>query len=288
MEDYSLEVMNNSAKLDIIKKEIVIMKVEVIYFSPTGTTKRVLDGILEGLKAEIVNFSDLRTSQAHKIIESGGGTPDLVLIGVPTYASRIPPEASSELKKLRGLGIPAVLVAVYGNNKFGDILLEMKDIAKSADLIPIAAAAFIGEHSFSNDERPIAENRPDMADMKRAKSFGFAIRKELLNFDTNFADYDLQVPGEFPYREWHKLPAGPPVTDEELCIKCGKCKESCPVDAICISDTISTNPDVCIFCCACVKNCPVGARQITDETILDIRERLFSNCQERKEASIYF
>jgi ferredoxin/flavodoxin len=263
------------------------MKIEVVYFSPTGTTKRVLDGILEGLKADVVNFSDLRTSQAHKIIESGDKAPDLVLIGMPTYVSRIPPEASVELKKLKGLGIPAVLVAVYGNNKFGDILLEMKDIAKSAGLIPIAAAAFIGEHSFSTEEKPIAENRPDIADLKKAKSFGFAVRKELLNADANFADYDLQVPGEFPYREWNKLPAEPPETDEELCIKCGKCKESCPVDAICISDTISTNPEACIFCCACVKNCPTGARKITDETILNIRERLYCNCQKRKEASIY-
>jgi len=263
------------------------MKVDVIYFSPTGTTKRVLEGILEGLKAEVVNFSDLRTSQAHKIISTGSESPDVVLIGMPTYVSRIPPEAARELKKLRGTGIPAVLVAVYGNNKFGDILLEMKDIAKSAGLIPIAAGAFIGEHSFSTDEKPIACGRPDIADLKKAKSFGFAIKKELLNFNANLADFDLEVPGDYPYREWNKLPAEPPETDEATCIKCGKCKESCPVEAICISDTISTNPEACIFCCACVKNCPVEARQITDKTILDIRERLYSNCQERKEVSIY-
>jgi len=263
------------------------MKVQVIYFSPTGTTKRVLEGIIEGVKPDRVDFADLRNSQANKIVKTDSDAPDLVLIGMPTYVSRIPPEAAAELKKVKGAGIPAVIVAVYGNNKFGDILLEMKNIANSAGFIPIAAAAFIGEHSFSTDEKPIAHNRPDIADMKKAKSFGFAIKKERLNSDANFADFDLQVPGEFPYREWHRLPAGPPVTDEELCIKCGKCKESCPVDAICISDTISTNPDTCIFCCACVKNCPTEARKIMDKTLLDIRERLYGNCQERKEASIY-
>ena len=264
------------------------MKVQVVYFSPTGTTKRILEGVIEGLKPDVANFADLAKSQPHKIIEKGSEAPDLVLIGVPTYASRIPPEASELLKKLRGDGVLAVLVAVYGNNKFGDVLLEMKDIAKFAGMIPIAAASFIGEHSFSTDDQPIAHDRPDIADIKKARSFGFAVRRELMNDDANFADFDLYVPGEFPYREWNKLPLDPPETDAELCIKCGKCKAVCPVDAICLCDTINTDPDLCIFCSACVKVCPVSARQITDQKLIAIRERLYTNCRIRKEPEFFF
>ena len=124
-------------------------------------------------------------------------------------------------------------------------------------------------------------------DIEKATSFGTLIKEKLLTFSMDFADCDLFVPGDFPYREWNKLPANPPETDEEQCIKCGKCKDVCPVDAICIGDTISTNSNTCIFCSACVKNCPTGAREITDKTIIDIRERLYNNCQEHKEVSIY-
>ncbi len=264
------------------------MKLQVIYFSPTGTTKRVLEGIVEGLKPESVNFSEILKSRSHKIIEKRSEAPDLVLIGMPTYISRIPPEASVLLKKLKGEGIPVVLVAVYGNNKFGDILLEMKDIAKEIGLIPIAAAAFIGQHSFSNEDMPIAHERPDIADIKKARSFGFAVRREFLSDDVNFANFDLKVPGDFPYREWKGLPANPPETDEKICIKCGKCRAVCPVDAICICDSLNTDPDLCIFCSACVNVCPVSARSLTDKMILDIRERLYTNCSDRKEPEFFF
>ena len=264
------------------------MKVQVVYFSPTGTTKRILKGVIEGLKPDIANYANLAKCQPHKIIEKGSDAPDLVLLGVPTYASRIPPEASELLKKLRGDKVPAVLVAVYGNNKFGDVLLEMKDIAKSAGMIPVAAAAFIGEHSFSTDEMPIAHERPDIADIKKARSFGFGIRRELMSDDANFADFNLDVPGDSPYRTWNKLPIDPPETDAELCIKCGKCRAACPVDAICLCDTINTDSDLCIFCSACIKVCPVSARDFRDQRLTDIRERLHTNCSTRKEPEFFF
>ena len=264
------------------------MKLQVVYFSPTGTTKRILEGVVEGLKPDLANFADLATTQPHKIIDKGSDAPDLVLIGVPTYAGRIPPEASELLRELRGDGVPAVLVAVYGNNKFGDVLLEMKDIAKCAGMIPIAAAAFIGEHSFSTDELPIAHDRPDIADIKKARSFGFGVRREFMSDDANFADFNLYVPGDFPYREWKKLPLDPPETDAELCIQCGKCKAVCPVDAICLCEPIKTDPDLCIFCAACVKVCQVSARQMTDQKLIAIRERLHNNCSTRKNPEFFF
>ena len=262
-------------------------KITVIYYSPTGTTKKVIDGILEGIGAVETSFADLRSS--HKL-EFTKSETDLVIIGMPTYISRIPPEAAIELKKIKADGIPVVIVAVYGNNKFGDILLEMSDIAKLAGLIPVAAGAFIGEHSFSSDDMPIATGRPDAADIRKAEQFGAMIKVQILDVgkNANFADFNPHIPGEFPYREWKKLPAEPPETDELICIKCGACKAVCPVDAICISDTISTDPNACIFCCACVKNCPVSARTVADPTLLDIRKRLYENCEIRREPDLYF
>jgi ferredoxin len=265
---------------------MLINSVRVVYFSPTGTTKKVLEGILEGIGAEKVKFSDLLKPQG-EIDLTDNNKPDMVIIGMPTYVSRIPPEATVQLKKLKGNGIPVALVAVYGNNKFGDILLEMKDIAKSANFITVAAAAFIGEHSFSTEEKPIAAGRPDAKDIADAKAFGESIKTKMTDYNANIADSDLKVPGEFPYREWHKLPAQPPVTDENLCNKCGKCKSACPVDAITINETIITNSDLCIFCCACIKICPTYARRVIDTKLLEITERLYNNCSDRKDPEIF-
>ena len=179
------------------------MNIQIIYFSPTGTTKKVLEGIVEGIAPKSANFENLQ--KQHINLDIDEISADLVLIGVPTYANRIPPEAIIELKKINGKGIAAVLVATYGNNKFGTILLEMKNIAKYTNFIPVAAAVFIGEHSFSTKEMPIALGRPDAKDMNIAQSFGKSIKSKMKN--VNLANFDLQVPGKLPHRVWNKIPA---------------------------------------------------------------------------------
>jgi ferredoxin/flavodoxin len=263
---------------------MLIKLLKLIYFSPTGTTKKVLESIVNGIAPETTEFTDLSVAGAELCFKK---RPDLVVIGVPTYISRIPPEAAKLLKKLYGNGIPVVLVAVYGNNKFGDILLEMKDIASSTGFVPVAAAAFIGEHSFSTKAKPIAAGRPDAQDIHDAGDFGKSISKKMLEYDANSANNDLKIPGNFPYRAWHKLPAQPPMTDEDLCIKCGNCKLVCPVNAISINKNVVTDSELCIFCCACVKQCPVFARKVADSKLLEIREKLYNSCPDRKIPEIF-
>ncbi len=258
----------------------------LVYFSPTGTTRKVLEGIATGIAPAMTEFTDLSSAGAELCFDKN--QPDLVIIGMPTYASRIPLEAANIFKRLHSKGIPVVLVAVYGNNKFGDILLEMKDIAVSGGFVPIAAAAFIGEHSFSAKGREIAAERPDKQDINDAENFGKLIKEKMLKNDINISDKNLKVPGDFPYRERHKIPAQPPTTNKDLCIKCNTCKLACPINAISImEEEVITNADLCIFCCACVKQCPVSARKITDTTLLNIQERLFNSCSERKVPEIF-
>ena len=55
----------------------------------------------------------------------------------------------------------------------------------------------------------------------------------------------------------------PPVIDHELCIKCGKCIEVCPVDVYYGSKegeypSVSYGED-CFFCGSCIPECPNDA-----------------------------
>ena len=44
------------------------------------------------------------------------------------------------------------------------------------------------------------------------------------------------------------------------CVKCGACKETCPVEAITEGETkYEVNPDLCVDCGACEAACPTGA-----------------------------
>lgn len=62
----------------------------------------------------------------------------------------------------------AIIVVVYGNWDYVDALIELRDIAVKMGFKPIAAAAFIGEHSFSTEDSPIAYGRPDISDLNIA------------------------------------------------------------------------------------------------------------------------
>lgn len=54
--------------------------------------------------------------------------------------------------------------------------------------------------------------------------------------------------------------------DENLCIKCGKCKDVCKFDAI---DNFEINSFLCEGCGACMFKCPTNAIALLDEKIAD-------------------
>ena len=195
--------------------------VTLVYFSPTHTTRRVLEAIADGFTGIQAAHVDLTPpgTQPRAIPEITGG---LALIGAPVYAGRIPEEAVTRLQRMRGRGVPAVVVAVYGNRAFEDALLELRDLAQAQGFVPIAGAAFIGEHSYSSRVTPIAVGRPDGMDLAYASAFGEAVQSKLAAIPSATALPVLEVPGNFPYRESRHTPTSP-ITLPERCTMCGAC-----------------------------------------------------------------
>lgn len=258
-----------------------IRAVKLIYFSPTRTTKKILEGISRGIQAEIVESLDLTHlhSGSRKMGDANG---EVAIIGVPVYAGRVPVIAAERLQRFKAKNTPAAVVVVYGNREFEDALLELRDLARKAGFSPIAAGAFIGEHSFSTNAQPIAPNRPDADDLETAKAFGEKIQQKLAGIDQISDLPTLQVPGGSPYKERPNRPPMSPVTKQQICTLCGECAAACPVEAITVEDRVETDPERCILCCACVKGCPAEARVMEAEPIRKIAEWLHANYSERK------
>ncbi len=139
----------------------------VVYFSPTGTTRKILNAVTEGMGIEKTKVLDLtgpgaRSTSGYTVEE------DIVIIGIPVYEERIPPFLYPSLEGIRGSGKSVVLAAVYGNIGEGIVLKELKEISGQAGMKVVVAASFIGEHSFSYHELPIALGRPDKVEQGRS------------------------------------------------------------------------------------------------------------------------
>jgi ferredoxin len=263
-----------------------ISSVKFVYFSPTGTSKRVVEAIAEGIQVSCEHI-DL-TPPTARSQEFEGLHDELAVIAAPVYAGRIPSEAVYRLRRLSADDTPAVLVAVYGNRHYDDALLELRDLAIELGFKPVAGGAFIGEHSYSTAEVPTAHGRPDADDLAMAVEFGRKIMEKMWGIGGPQDIPPLRVPGNHPYREGMRATSEQrdPVTKDELCIKCGKCAEVCPTSAVAMGDVVSTQGDTCILCCACVKNCPSGAR-VMSPYMLGAMEWLHDNCSERREPETY-
>ncbi|MDX2413989.1 MAG: EFR1 family ferrodoxin [Bacteroidales bacterium] len=261
----------------------MIDNISLVYFSPTKTSKKIVEAIALGINPKSISHFDL-TLSTFDSNSFNKFNNELVIIGVPVYSGRVPIDATKRLKKLKTNKVPTIIVVVYGNREYDDALLELKDIAKDRGFMPFAAAAFIGEHSFTTEQFPLAPGRPDTNDLSKASELGAEIRNILV---INKTSKLVNVPGNKPYREFTKRPIVSPVTIDEKCDRCGICVSVCPTDAIYIDETVITDKSSCILCCACVKECPTGARVNDNDVVKSINKRLFENCTTRKEPEIF-
>ena len=247
----------------------------------------MLEGIAQGLAVRTIDRLDLtpakaRTGPARELDAS------LTLIGTPVHSGRVPIPAAEALRALKAARGPAVLVVVYGNRAYDDALLELREIAEEVGFRPIAAAAFVGEHSFSTAMTPLAAGRPDAKDIEKARSFGALVRGMVGSRGWLRDAPALDVPGNLPYRDRVSLDASPDSMDD-LCTGCGRCEEVCPQEAIALRENrMVTDKAKCLLCCACMKQCPTGARQVTGTRISRSVQKLLTLCRDRKEPEFFF
>lgn len=260
-----------------------IDRLNIVFFSPTGSTKKALLDVAEGVNAAEIREYDL-SRPAIRNQDHHFSATEMVLLGMPVYSGRIP-SLFHHYARMHGANTPLVCVAVYGNREYEDALLEMKRLGEGLGFICVAAAAFVAEHNLNPR---IATGRPDRDDLICRRSFGLRVREKMRTAGSSHVGMESDVPGKYPYRKFHPIPFAPDLNGQ--CIGCGLCARDCPVEAIDTNTFRMVRPDLCVFCYRCVSACPVSARGLNpvEKAILD--QKLMTvekECRESKDNEEY-
>ncbi len=236
-------------------------RIGILSFSPTNTTKKVCLAVAMGMGAKDPKIMDMTRPDLRRAIAA---EPDRVMadidhliVGAPVYFGKLPAQAADCIESIKGNGKGATAIVVYGNRDYGVALQRMVEILLKNGFTVMAAAAFIGQHSYA-DIVPVAMGRPDKADLEKAYGLGM----DSSSVSKGLALEDIPLQSDFFSRSDRYMPLKPAFIPE-LCIQCGICADCCPMGILspdtgsCLSRAAEER---CIGCMACVFNCAQKAR----------------------------
>lgn len=245
-----------------------------IFFSPSKTTKKVVEQVASNFEKESETY-DLLNFNSQKAFEDD----DVVIVGMPVFAGRIPKSGRERLSRLTGNNTKAIAIANYGNAHVTDALLELVDLLKENGFDVIAAATTVSHHSIFDG---VAVGRPDSADIEKIDEFALECRKKIESCES----LTSKIPGNAKYTPYKQLPFIISC-DETVCSFCCDCVSICPEQAIPDDDPVNTNLEICSRCTACISICPENARKFSGDAFEAKKPEFEKANSERKEPEFY-
>ena len=285
---------------------MMIKKIWAASFSPTGGTEHIVSLLAEEmgkcLKLPVHKISFTLPDERKKSCTFT--EEDLLILGTPVYAGRIPNKILPDVdRSFEGNGTLAVAVSVFGNRNYDDGLMELALLLENHGFCVAAAAAAAARHAFSDD---IGAGRPDKQDEKELRVFARRAAEKIREFSgkekivsgnkSSCGVSALQITGHNPVGPYYtplradgqpaKFLKAKPVTDENLCNRCGTCAQICPMGSI-SREAPSVVNGICIKCQACIRACPTQAKHFEDEDFLSHVEMLREHYT-RRAANAFF
>ena len=285
---------------------MMIRKIWAVSFSPTGGTSRIVrllaDEMGERLHIPVEEIAYTLPAEREKVYTFAAD--ELLILGTPVYAGRIPNKILPDVdRSFEGNGTLAVAVSVFGNRNYDDGLMELALLLENHGFCVAAAAAAAARHAFSDD---IGAGRPDKQDEEELRVFARKAAEKIREFSGEEKIVSgnkaacgvsaLQITGHNPVGPYYtplradgqpaKFLKAKPVTDENLCNRCGTCAQVCPMGSISREDLSVVN-GICIKCQACIRSCPAQAKHFEDEDFLSHVEMLREHYT-RRAANAFF
>ena len=273
-------------------------KLHLIHFSPSGTTRKVVMNIAGGIQKhykEIYEYdmTDPKVrKQKLKFDEN-----DFVILGIMS-AIKLFYLAEEIIENLHGKNTAFVGVVLYGNGYYGNSLKKMKELMEKQSFKMIAAGAFIGQHSCSQN---IAMGRPDNSDLLKIKNFGsYILNQKIIQEDYKLSDKIKIDWSKYSFLAKFKclivlmLPGVSVKIPKALnlkkilnkCNNCRVCERICPVEAINIQKK-QIDLSKCIGCFGCINRCPTQAMQADSKALNRSKRSLLQYNKHRREPEIF-
>ena len=263
-------------------------RISAVYFSAAGVTDKVVrtlaEALAEALSLPLTCRSFTRPAERRETLSFSRG--ELVIVGAPTYAGRLPNKIAPDFQaKLQGNGALAVAAVTFGNRAFDHSLAELCALLESGGFHTVAAGAFPGRHAFTD---ALGDGRPDWEDKRTIQEFAKRIAGKIRELEE--IPGPVAVPGDpsAPYYipkgldgEPAKFLKAKPQTDFGTCCSCGVCARVCPMGAV-NPENVAEVPGTCIKCQACVRKCTHHAKYFDDPAFLSHVAMLEKNFQEPK------
>jgi ferredoxin len=276
-----------------------VNSVQSLYFSPTGSTRRIVEAIAEGTGVPSLATTSVTTPQDRDSF-SGQIDGDLLIVGVPVYTGRIPSFVLSPLSRVDGAGRWALPVAVCGNVRMGTCLAELCAVLKRQGFTIPAAGNFVAQHSFACEEFPIAEARPDQDDLRQAAEFGRRVAGRIAEgaeditcvygrflYIRMYVSGGTEATGFVSMPERHRPTIRVSEHNTDLCDDCGNCVDVCPTGSI-DPESYLIEDETCIRCFACTSVCTSEAKTKIVQPVEQLATWFTHRSTERGEPLLFF
>lgn len=258
-------------------------RILLVRFSPTGHTRRVMHFLATGFAGSGLLVNELDVTDRYDREEARSFNPDdLVFVGVPVYAGRVP-RPMQDFSQWQGNGAIAIPVVTYGSRAHEDALRELAALLRTSGFKVPAGAAFPVEHSLFPE---FGQGRPNDDDRYQIEHFA---KDVLTRLTEGRLTGEATFPGEGDLRPYPAQAAVP--MPDTICRQCGRCTEVCPVDIIDPFTMRVTDPTQCIGCGACIHACPDGMRHYPEAVQAHlnlVRDRIAPVCTQLKTPEYFF
>ncbi len=230
----------------------------ILYFTGTGNSRYVADGLADLLGDETVCVNDYIKN--NKVGEFNSDTPYVVVF--PVYLSIIPKVLARFIRASSFAGCKKAYFIATCAGAAGSSPNAALSLCKYANLQYMGTEKIVMPQNyialFKMTEAPEIEKRMNDATAKIAEMANVIRNNQYFSMKkANLFEYGVTKFVEWLYIKFFTRTGKFRATTE--CISCGLCKKLCPVNSIEIADGRPVWNKSCIHCMACINRCPKKA-----------------------------